>query len=249
MLLENKIALVTGGSRGIGAATSKILALNGAKVAVNYNSNSESAQHVVKQINEAGGFAIAVQADVTDQIQVERMINEIESSLGKIDIMVLNAGLHFKMTMFADMSWDEFAYKYVGELKASWYCCKAVIPSMIERKTGSIIAVSSGLSKRSGPGFMAHSASKAALNSFVKSLAVELSPKGIRVNVVAPGLTLTDATSWMPKERIDASAHLAPLQRVGESEDMADAILFFASDQSKFITGGYLPVDGGMTML
>jgi len=248
-MLKNKIALITGGSRGIGSATAKLFARQGATVAVNYNQNINAANLVVDEITNNGGKAFAVRADVTNVDQVERMISEVESQLGKIDILVLNAGLHFKMTPFMELSWEDFSHKYVGELQASWHCCKHVIPSMLERKTGSIIMVSSGLSRRSGPGFMAHSASKAALNSFAKSLAVELSPKGIRVNVVAPGLTMTDATSWMPKERIEASSRLAPLQRVGTPEDMAEAILFFAGEQSQFITGSYLPVDGGMTML
>jgi len=134
-------------------------------------------------------------------------------------------------------------------MKASYYCCKLAIPSMLERKNGCIIVVSSGLSRRSGPGFMAHSAAKAGLNSFVKSLATELSPQGIRVNAIAPGLTMTDAIGWMPPERIAATSKMVPLQRVGLPEDMAGAILFLASDYGKFITGGYIPVDGGMTML
>ena len=249
MLLENKVALITGSSRGIGAATAKLFAKNGASVAVNYNKNEESANQIVREIVDAGGKAFPVHADVTDIQQVSKMIMKVEDQLGKIDVLVLNAGLNFKPMSFMEMEWDEFAHKYVGELQASWNCCKLVVPSMIERHSGCIIAVSSGLSKRSGPGFIAHSASKAGLNSFVKSLALELSPFGIRINAIAPGLTLTDATKWMPKERIEASSQISPMKRIGLPEDMAGVILFLASDQARFVTGGYIPVDGGMTML
>jgi 3-oxoacyl-[acyl-carrier protein] reductase len=249
MLLEGRIALITGGGRGIGAASSKLLAKHGAAVAVNYVNNDKAANDVVNEINAHGGKAIAVQADVTDYLQVKKMVEHVEKTLGNIDTLVLNASIRFPQKPFLEFEWEEFVSKYVGEMKAAWNCCKLVLPSMLEKKKGCIIAVSSGLSRRSGRGFIAHSAAKAALNSFAKSLAVELSPLGIRINVVAPGLTLTDAIKAMPEERINSMSKMIPMQRVGMPEDIAGGVLLMASDYSKFITGAYLPVDGGMTML
>jgi 3-oxoacyl-[acyl-carrier protein] reductase len=241
--------LITGSSRGIGAATAKLFAANGAAVAVNYTYNKEAALSVVREIEDKGGRAIHVQADVTDHGQVERMVAQVETDLGPIDTLVLNAGLNFVKKPFLEMTWDEYEYKYVGEMKASFYCCKVLAPKMMERKKGNIIFVSSGLSRRSGMGFISHSASKSAINAFARSLATELSPMGIRINTVSPGLTLTDATRDMPVEHFAGAKKMVPLQRVGMPEDVAGAILLLASDVAGFITGGYLPVDGGVTML
>ena len=248
-MLEGRIAIVTGGGRGIGAACSKLLAEHGAAVAVNYLANEKAANDVVKEIVSSGGKAVAIQADVTLFSQVKSMAEQVKKTFGDIDTLVINASIRFPNKPFLEYEWEEFESKYVGEMKAAWNCCKSVLPSMLEKKQGCIIAVSSGLSRRSGKGFVAHSSAKAALNAFVRSLAVELSPSGIKVNAVSPGLTITDSTSTMPSERIEASSKLTPLQRVGQPDDIAGAVLFFASNYSKFITGGYLPVDGGMTML
>jgi len=249
MLLKDRIALITGASRGIGAATARLFGEHGAAVAVNYVNNEKSANEVAADIEKSGGRAFVVQADVTDSEQVNSMVNKVTDALGPIDTLVHNAGLQFKMAPFTEITWEEFDAKYTGELKAAFYCCKAVVPGMIERKNGCIVAVSSGLSKRSGEGFISHAASKAGLNSFVRSLALELGPHGIRVNAVSPGLTLTDATSWMPEERREMMARFTPMRRIALPDDLAGAILFMASDLAKFITGGYLPVDGGTTTL
>ena len=249
MLLDGKVALITGASRGIGAATAIKLAENGASVAVNYNKSEDAALKTVKSIIDANGHAIALKADVFDKTESEQMVKDAENQLGKIDILVLNAGSTFKHAPFLEQTWEDFEFKVLNELKGSFWSVKAVLPSMIERKTGSIIIVSSGLSRSPGYGFSTHSTAKSALDGFAKSLAFELGPVGIRVNVVAPGLTLTDATSHMPQEQIQAAAILTPLQRVGLPEDVAGAILMFASDESRFITGNYLPVNGGQMMI
>lgn len=249
LLLENKIALVTGSSLGIGAATAKLFARHGAAVAVNYYHSEEAALEVVREIESFGGKAIAVYANVKVYDEVAEMVSTIESQLGKIDVLVVNASMHFKMVTFSEMTWDDFSQKFLGELQAAWNCCKLVVPSMIDRKAGNIVMVSSGLSRHPGTGFIAHSSAKAGLNLFAKSLAFELSPFGIRVNVVAPGATLTDALRWAPPERLEAMAKTNLMQRIGQPEDMANAAMFFASELSGFITGGYIPVDGGRTML
>lgn len=248
-MLKNRVALITGSSRGIGAATARLFAAQGASVAVNYNSNKDAALAVVNDITAAGGKAIAVQADVTDCSQVKNMITEVTESLGNIDTLVLNAGMNFKHAPFLEQEWADFERKIMGEMKAVYYTCQLVLPSMVEKKRGSIILVSSGLSKKPGRGFVTHSAAKAAVNMLSHSLADEFGPLGIRVNTIAPGLTLTDATSWMPEERLQMAAKHNPMRRIGQPEDLAGAILFLASDYAAYINGGYLPVDGGVTML
>jgi len=249
MLLQNKVALVTGASRGIGAATAIKLAEHGAAVAVNYNNSEDAVLGVVSKINNNNGRAIAVKANVFDKIESENMIRETENQLGKIDILVLNAGSTFKNAPFTEQTWEDFEFKVLNELKGSFWSIKAVLPSMMERHSGSIIIVTSGLSRKPGYGFSTHSTAKSALDGLAKSLAFELGPIGIRVNVVAPGLTMTDATSHMPQEYVQAAANFTPLRRVGQPDDIAGAILMLASDESKYITGNYLPVSGGQMML
>jgi 3-oxoacyl-[acyl-carrier protein] reductase len=146
-------------------------------------------------------------------------------------------------------SWEAFESKLTGELKAAFLCCKAVVPSMIENKTGCIIAISSGLSRHPGLGFCAHSTAKSGLDAFMKSLALELGPHGIRVNVVAPGLTETDATKFLPKEHKARMANMAPLRRIAQPDDVAGAVYALACEQARFLTGVYVPVSGGTQML
>ncbi len=248
-LLEGKVALITGASRGIGAATAFLFGQHGATVVVNYAINKEAANQVVSQIVSAGGKALAIKADVTNQEQVSAMIAKTNSDLGPIDIMVLNASISFPVLPFVKFQWEDFERKLTDEMKATFFCCQEVVPTMLKRKTGCIVAVSSGLSRQPGIGFCAHSSAKSALDAFVKSLALELGPEGIRVNLIAPGLTLTDATSFLPEEAKKASANHTPLGRNAHPEDIAGAILIVSSDHAKFITGTYLPVSGGTQMI
>ena len=248
MILENQVAVVTGSSRGIGAATAKLLAKNGAKVAVNYVKAKEKGEAVVEDIRKEGGKAILVQADVVDPAQVKTLIEKTQKELGPVDILVNNANMHFPIEPFIKYSWEDFERKLVNEMKASFQTCQAVIPGMIEREYGCIVNVSSGLSRVPGPGFVAHSSAKSALDAFTKALAMELGQYGIRVNVVAPGLTVTDATSHQGEEAMKAVARRTPLMRVGEPEDIAGAVLFYCSSWSRFVTGTYLPVCGGIQM-
>lgn len=249
MRMKDRVVLVTGASRGIGAATAKLLAQEGAAVAVNYFQSAEAAEKVVASIRTAGGTAVAVRADVRDQAQVQAMVAEAENALGPIDTLVSNASIGFPVVPFLEYPWEAFEAKLTGELRAAFFCCRAVVPGMVARKKGCIIAISSGLSRVPGPGFCAHSAAKSGLDGFAKSLALELGPLGIRVNVVAPGLTLTDATAWQPQEAKEAAAKRTPLRRNGQPEDIAAAVLALASDDARFITGAYLPVSGGIQML
>ena len=247
--MKGKVALVTGASRGIGRATAKLLAAEGAAVAVNYFQSESAAIAVVEDIINAGGRAHAVRADVRDVEQVCLMVGEVEKILGPVDLLVSNASIGFPVKPFTQFSWNEFEAKLCGELKSIFFSCQAVLPGMIERKSGSIIAISSTLSRHSSPGFIAHSTAKSGLDAFIRSLAEEVGPFGIRVNVVAPGLTLTDATSWLPEEQKAMMADMTPLKRVALPEDVAGAVLAIASDHSRFVTGCYIPVSGGMLML
>ena len=247
--MKGKIALVTGASRGIGRATAKLLAAEGAAVAVNYLQSESAALAVVEEIMDAGGRAIAVRADVRDENQVRSMVEEVEKKLGPVDLLVSNASIGFPVKPFTQFSWDEFEAKLSGEIRSAFFCCQAVLSGMIERKSGSIIAISSTLSRHSSPGFIAHSTAKSGLDAFVRSLAEEVGPFGIRVNVIAPGLTLTDATAWLPEEQKTMIADMTPLKRVALPEDVAGAVLALASDRSRFVTGSYIPVSGGLLML
>lgn len=248
MILRDKVAIVTGSSRGIGAATAKLLASQGAKVAVNYARNQDKGEQVVRDIIAADGKAILVGADVTVREEVETLVKQTEAELGPVDILVNNASINFPIVPFAKHTWNDFENKVMGEMKALFYPCQAVVPGMIQRKRGCIVNISSGLSRVPGPGFLAHATAKSALDGFSKSLALELGPSGIRVNVVAPGATNTDALSFMPQEARDKMADRTPLRRFGQPEDIAGAVLFFCTDWSRFVTGTYLPVNGGVQM-
>ena len=248
-LLSGKTALITGSSRGIGAATAQMLADHGAAVVVNYMNSKQAADQIVKDIEVKGGKAYAIQADVSDPIQIKELIAKSNEKLGQIDILVLNASFNFPIVPFLQYKWEDFETKLTNEMKSAFHCCKEVVPDMIARKSGHIIAVSSGLSRQPGFGFCAHSSAKSALDAFAKSLALELGPESIRVNVIAPGLTDTDATSNLPEDIKQMIASQTPLKRYAVPEDIAGAILMLAADQSKFITGAYIPVSGGIQII
>jgi 3-oxoacyl-[acyl-carrier protein] reductase len=247
-LLKGKVVLVTGGSRGIGAATCRLAAAQGAKVAVNYYNSEAAALQVVNEIRGQGGNAIAVKADVTQCAEVTRMVAAVEQTFGPIDTLVVNAAIGFRIASFLEYEWNDFERKIVAEMKAAFFCAKAVMSSMISRRKGSIIFVSSVLSRRPGPGFCAHSSAKAGLDAFARALAEELGPSGIRVNVIAPGLTVTDATARLPQEQKDYMASITPLRRVALPEDIAGPIVALASEHSLFVNGNYVSVDGGVYM-
>jgi 3-oxoacyl-[acyl-carrier protein] reductase len=248
-LLQDKVAIVTGSSRGIGAETARLLAAHGAKVAVNYNMSRERAEQVLAEIRLHGGDGILARADVTERGQVEELVRETQEKLGPVDILVNNAAIPFPTVPFTEYRWEDFERKIVHEMAACFHSCQAVIPGMVRRGHGSIVNISSGLSRSPAVGYAAHSAAKSALDAFSKSLALELGPSGIRVNVVAPGLTDTDATAFVPQQVREMIAQHTPLRRVGRPEDVAGAVLFCCVDWSRFVSGVYLPVSGGAHMI
>jgi len=187
--------------------------------------------------------------DARDPAQCRALVEEATRALGPVDTLVVNASIGFPVRPFVDYEWADFQAKLTGELGAAFHGCKAVVPSMIERRRGCIVFISSGLSRRSGPGFCAHSAAKAGLDAFSRSLALELGPHGIRVNVVAPGLTETDATAHQPAAMKEAMARQTPLGRIGQPEDVAGAVLGVVIDEARFLTGLYVPVTGGSMMI
>lgn len=247
-MLNNKVAIVTGASRGIGAATACLLAQHHAKVVVNYFSNAAAAQQVVEDIKKNGGEAIAIQADARNEEQMSSLVRDTLEHFGHIDILVSNASISFPMTSFLDISWDELDRKVSDELKAAFVSTKVVLPHMIQQNKGKLIFISSGLSNFAQAGFVAHGIAKGALNSFVRYIAHEMGPYQITANVVSPGMVATDATLHTPAEAKNQTAQMTPLGRIAQPEDIAKSVVMYASSYSDFITGAYIPVSGGMEM-
>ena len=246
--IREKVILVTGASRGIGAACAVTLAQAGAAVAVNYLNSGDQAERLVREIAAAGGQAMAVQADVRDRDAVERMAAEVIARLGRIDVLVNNANIDFPIRPFIDLAWEDMESKINGELRALYNCSQAALKDMLPRKAGKLIFVSSTLSRSPGYGFAAHAAAKAAMDSIARVMATELGPLGITVNTVGPGLTDTDATAGLPGEMKEQIAAITPLRRIGQPQDVARVVAFLASPLADYLTGQYIPVCGGVFM-
>ncbi|MCY0865082.1 MAG: SDR family oxidoreductase [Sulfobacillus sp.] len=248
MDLSGKVALVTGGSRGIGAATSVLLAEHGARVAVNYVHNAASARQLVDRIHQAGGDALEIAADVRIPDEVHRLVETIVDRWGRLDILINNAGMSFVMKPIADMTWDEFAQKLNDEMKSAFLVTQTVTQIMKAQRYGRLVYIASGLAKRPAPGMAAHGSAKAALVQFARYVAQEYGPYGITANVISPGLVKTDATQFQPEDRLSQIAAQTPLGHVARPEDVARAVMMFVGDYTDFVTGAYLPVNGGLNM-
>jgi len=247
--LKDKVALITGASRGIGAASAKALAFHGATIVINCIKSTDKAEALLSEIKEAGGKGMVFQADVRDQAAVIGMVESTLKEFGKIDVLVNNANINFPIRPFIELTWDQIEAKILGEMKALYNCSQAVLKDMLNRKSGKLIFVSSSLSRFPGFGFSAHAAAKSAMDSMAKVMAMELGPSGITVNVVGPGLTLTDATAGQPKEVHEQIAAITPLRRLGLPDDIAGVVLFLASCLSDYLSGEYIPVTGGSFMI
>ena len=247
--LKDKVAIVTGASRGIGAASAKALAHHGATVVINYIKSKDKADELLNEIKKAGGKGMVFQADVRDQGAVNSMVESTLKEFGKIDVLVNNANINFPIRPFIELTWDQLEAKILGEMMALYNCSQAVLKDMLNKKSGKLIFVSSSLSRFPGFGFSAHAAAKSAMDSLAKVMALELGPSGITVNVVGPGLTITDATAGQPKEVHEQVAAITPLRRLGMPDDIAGVVLFLASSLSDYLNGEYIPVTGGSFMI
>jgi 3-oxoacyl-[acyl-carrier protein] reductase len=242
-----KTVLITGASGGIGRTTALLFSQKGYAVALHYHTNQEAAESLCRLLMEEGRKAIAVGADLSDPFEAEAAVAKAENALGPIDVLVNNAGFA-DQRLFCDISsalWKKMMDVHVN---AAFYCTKAVLPSMIRRKSGNIINVSSMWGQVGASCEVHYSTAKAALIGMTKALAKEVGPSGIRVNCVAPGVIATAMLSGFSAEDLQALAEGTPLGRLGTPEDVARAILFLASDESSFITGQVVCPNGGLVI-
>jgi 3-oxoacyl-[acyl-carrier protein] reductase len=244
MRLEGKVALVTGASRGIGRAIAVRLGRDGASVVVNYSGNAEAAREAVAAVAEAGGKAVAVQADVGKVAEIERLFEEAIRQFGRLDILVNNAGSMFNKPL-ADVTEDEFDRIFAVNVRGTFFACQQATRRMAEG--GRVVNFSSSTTALMLPTYSAYVATKGAVEQFSHVLAKELGPRGITVNVVSPGPTDTDlfgqGKTEQDKQRF---AQMAALGRLGRPEDIADVVAFLASDEARWITGQNIRANGGL---
>jgi 3-oxoacyl-[acyl-carrier protein] reductase len=243
--LEGKVALVTGASRGIGAAAARRLAQAGASVVVNYYQNKEAALGVLREIENGGGRGLVFQTDVKHQDQVEAMVAAAKRKFAAIDILVNNAYFPFRVGQLHELPWEELHEAVEHELSAFHHCVKACLPGMIGKKAGKIIVISTRLAQQPLPKMGAYAAAKSALESMANTMAIELGPLGINVNVVTPAFTLTDASMIMPEAFRERVKDTRPLKKHLYPEDVAGAVAFLAGDEASMLTGSHILITGG----
>jgi len=247
MVLNDSVAIVTGSGRGIGRAIALDLAAAGVKVVVNYAGRADKAEETVALIKKAGGEGLALQADVSQTADVERLIKITLERFGKIDILVNNAGItrDSLLLRMKEADWDAVM---ATNLKGVYLCTKAVSKSMLKQRSGSIVNISSIVGISGNAGQANYAAAKAGIIGFTKSIAKEFASRGIRVNAVAPGYILTDMTEILPEETQNEILREIPLGRIGNPEDVAKVVRFLVSPEASYVTGQTLCVDGGLEM-
>ncbi|KPU28247.1 3-ketoacyl-ACP reductase [Caloranaerobacter sp. TR13] len=245
MNLKGKLALITGGSRGIGKAIAIKLASLGANIVINYTKSDTKAKEVIKIAEKMGVKAMAIKADVSNKDDVENFINRVLDEFGRIDILVNNAGIA-RDNLLMRMKEEEWDDVININLKGTFNVTKAAIRTMMKQKSGSIINIASIIGVSGNQGQCNYAASKAGIIGFTKSIAKEVAKKKVRVNAIAPGFIKTDMTDKLPDKVKDEYSSKIPLSRLGEPEDIANAVAFLASDLSSYITGQVLIVDGGL---
>ena len=244
---DKKIALVTGGSRGIGAAIARRLAADGFHVIVNYNGSAGKAEALCEEIHSKGGSAESLQADVSKKEEVEAMFSSILQVHSHLDVLVNNAGIT-RDDLLLRMSEADFEQVLNTNLKGAFLCLQAAVRPMMKQRSGRIVNVTSVAGLYGNPGQMNYSASKAGVVGMTLTAAKELGPRNITVNAVAPGFIETDMTAVLPEKVKEASVSQIPLGKFGSPEQVASAVAFLASSDAAYITGQVLHVDGGMVM-
>ncbi|MGI4791570.1 MAG: SDR family oxidoreductase [Janthinobacterium lividum] len=244
MLLQNKVAIVTGAGRGIGSAIARRFAAEGASVVVHYRSSKEPAEALAKEI---GGIALA--ADLTDPLATEAMVADALSHFGRIDILVNNAASFAADSKFEAAIWDDFRAEFDGVVGATVNPTQAVLPIMKSQKSGRIINFMATLVQRPAAEYVVHTTAKSALIGLTRTLARDLGPHGITVNMVSPGMTLTEYSESLPDDQKARVAAQTPLRRLAAPDDVAGVVLFYASPLADFVTGANLAPDGGLVVL
>ncbi|GGD27750.1 3-oxoacyl-[acyl-carrier-protein] reductase [Pontibacillus salipaludis] len=246
-MLEGKVALVTGASRGIGRAIALELARQGAKVAVNYAGSEQKAQDVVDEITSLGTEGIKIQANVSSEEEVKAMVKQVTETFGRIDLLINNAGIT-RDNLLMRMKEEEFDQVIDTNLKGVFLTTKAVTRPMMKQKGGKIINIASVVGVSGNPGQANYVAAKAGVIGLTKTSAKELAARNILVNAVAPGFIETDMTDELTDEQVESMQSMIPLSRLGQGEDIAKVVRFLASDDANYMTGQTLHVDGGMVM-
>ncbi len=241
-----KTVLITGASRGIGRAAAIRFAKEGYAVAINYNKSRQAAEDLKSEIQALGGNAELFLADIQDNMQIEKMFQNVKATLGEIDVLVNNVGIALPQGLLTDFDDSDIRRVFDTNVVGMINCTRAVIPGMIQKKSGSIINISSVWGCFGASCEVIYSASKAAVLGFTKALAKELGPSKIRVNAVAPGFIDTDMNAHISDADKEAFAQSTALGRIGKAEEIADIIYFLASDDSGYITGQTISADGGM---
>jgi 3-oxoacyl-[acyl-carrier protein] reductase len=248
MKLKDQVALVTGGSRGIGRGIVKALAAEGAKVAIVYRGSQEAATSLVQELAQAGGTALALQCDVTDGTAVEACVERVGKELGPVDILVNNAGV-IEDDLFIRLEPDRWNKVIQTNLGGVYNFCRAVAyDHMMKRRKGRIINISSVAAEHVNPGQTNYAASKGAINAFTRALAVELAGRNVTVNAIAPGFIETDMSAAVRNKAGDLIKKFIPMKRIGTPEDIARVAVFLASSDSAYLTGQVLTVDGGLSL-
>jgi 3-oxoacyl-[acyl-carrier protein] reductase len=247
MRLKDQVAIVTGGSRGIGRAIVKAFAAEGAKVAFVYRGNRQAADSLLGEVTQAGGTALALQGDVAAAEDALRCVERVEKEWGRLDILVNNAGI-IRDDLFVRMEPEAWQSVLQTNLGGTFNFCRAVAYTLMKQRRGRIINVSSVAAEHANPGQTNYAASKGAVNAFTRALAVELASRGVTVNAIAPGFIETDMSAAVRNKAGDLIKKMIPMRRLGQPEDIARVAVFLAGPDSDYLTGQVLTVDGGLSL-
>ena len=249
MLLADKVALITGSARGTGAGIAQVFARQGARVVINQVQDEGDPDVVLQAIRDQGGEAICLKADITDEAQVNAMLQQAEAAFGQVDILVNNYAASIPRKSFSESTWADWQEQIDYTVKAAYVCCRAVLPGMQARRWGRLSSINTIGIHQPALTYHGYTAAKAAMLGFTRNLALEVGPDNITVNIVSPGLTLThEVQARLTPEERERHQQRIPLRRIGTVEDTANVALFLASDLGSFVTGLYLPVCGGQVM-